>query len=177
MEPTDMQQKLLKVGDLAKAANKTVRAIHLYEELGLLHPVSRSTGGFRLYSEATIGRVIWIQKFQDMSFSLPEIQALLREWETAATAPTGMRLIRALFEQKLAETQESINKLRALELDLKASLRYLDTCRGCAPNHVQSECGGCGQNGHDPGSQPELVAGLAKPKPWDVPVEGLREGR
>ena len=41
---------LLKVGELAKRTGKTVRAIHLYEELGLLAPAVRSKGGFRLYS-------------------------------------------------------------------------------------------------------------------------------
>ena len=48
---------LLRVGDIAKATGKTVRAIHLYEELGLLAPVTRSSGGFRLYDPAAIERV------------------------------------------------------------------------------------------------------------------------
>ncbi len=39
----------LKVGELAKRTGKTVRAVHLYEELGLLAPAVRSKGGFRLY--------------------------------------------------------------------------------------------------------------------------------
>lgn len=169
------RQKLLKVGDLAKAANKSVRAIHFYEELGLLQPVSRSTGGFRLYTDAAIGRVIWIQKLQEMGFSLTEIQGLLREWEGAPSASTGMRVVRALFEQKLRETRETIAKLRALESDLEASLAYLATCTTCEPTHHQSECGGCAHHGHDPARQPDLVAGLAA-KPWDVAVDELTEG-
>ena len=36
---------LLKVGELARRTGKTVRAIHLYEELGLLTPAVRSKGG------------------------------------------------------------------------------------------------------------------------------------
>ena len=39
---------LLKVGDIARRTGKTVRAIHLYEELGLHNPAVRSKGGFRL---------------------------------------------------------------------------------------------------------------------------------
>ena len=38
--------QLLRVGDIARATGKTVRAIHLYEELGLLRPVTRSSSGF-----------------------------------------------------------------------------------------------------------------------------------
>src|SRR6185436_12602624 len=33
---------LLRVGDVARLTGKTVRAIHLYEELGLLEPVTRT---------------------------------------------------------------------------------------------------------------------------------------
>ena len=35
---------LLRVGDLARLTGKSVRAIHLYEELGLLQPTTRSSG-------------------------------------------------------------------------------------------------------------------------------------
>src|SRR5688572_434180 len=104
------KDSLLKVGELARACRKTVRAIHLYEELGLLQPVSRSSGGFRLYEPGAVGRVIWIVKLQDMGFSLPEIQALLREWENAQTAPTAMRMVRAIFAEKLREARDQIKK-------------------------------------------------------------------
>ena len=40
---------VLLVGDLAKATGKTVRAIHLYEDLGLLRPHDRSKGRYRLF--------------------------------------------------------------------------------------------------------------------------------
>ena len=61
---------LIKVGDLAHRTGKTVRAIHLYEELGLLSPPVRSKGGFRMYSGDGVKRIEWIQKLQDMGFSL-----------------------------------------------------------------------------------------------------------
>src|SRR5262249_278977 len=38
--------ELMQVGDLAKEAGKTVRAIHLYEELNLLKPAARSKGRY-----------------------------------------------------------------------------------------------------------------------------------
>src|SRR5690606_29131872 len=41
--------ELLRVGDLAKLTGKTVRAIHHYEELGLIEPVGRSKGHYRLF--------------------------------------------------------------------------------------------------------------------------------
>jgi MerR family transcriptional regulator, copper efflux regulator len=172
------EKALLKVGDLAKAVQKTVRAIHLYEELGLLVPVSRSSGGYRLYTEDAVKRVNWIVRLQEMGLSLTEIQNLLREWEAAPNGSTGMSVVRAMFEQKLAETRETIKKLQALEAELKDSLEYLASCNTCEPNHVQSECKQCGYHGHVPSEAPQLVAGLAGkklpvPTAYDVPLSEL----
>ncbi|HVT06543.1 MAG TPA: MerR family transcriptional regulator, partial [Polyangia bacterium] len=85
---------LLKVGELAKRTGKTVRAVHLYEELGLLSPAVRSKGGFRLYSGKAVKRIDWIQKLQDLGFSLTEIKAFLRDWEESDAAPKAMARVR-----------------------------------------------------------------------------------
>src|SRR5438270_1665269 len=97
---------LLKVGELAKRTGKTVRAIHLYEELGLLSPAVRSKGGFRLYSGRAATRIEWIQKLQDLGFSLTEIKVFLRGWEDCDAAPQAMDRIREIFADKLRETKE-----------------------------------------------------------------------
>src|SRR5580658_9892973 len=67
---------LVQIGDLARDAGKTVRAVHLYEELGLLRPARRSKGRFRLYGPDALVRIRWIGKMQDLGFSLPDIQGI-----------------------------------------------------------------------------------------------------
>ncbi|MFH0902098.1 MAG: MerR family transcriptional regulator [Pseudomonadota bacterium] len=152
----------LRVGELAKAAGKTVRALHLYEEMGLLKPTSRSSGGYRLYSSAdAVARVNWITKLQEMGFSLPEIQSFLSDFESSPTASDAMGRVRAIFEAKLQETRATIQRMRVLERDLQASLAYLESCCCCEPSKQHSECATCGRHGHDPAEKPELVAGLA----------------
>jgi DNA-binding transcriptional MerR regulator len=153
---------LLKVGELARRAGKTARAIHLYEELGLLQPAVRSKGGFRLYSPRAVGRLEWIQKLQDMGFSLTEIKAFLRVWEASSTAPKAMATVREIFTDKLRETQETIAKLGKLADELKESLEYLDSCRTCEPVHTQPECGSCELHGHEGKKAPLLVDGITK---------------
>ncbi len=54
------RRDLRQIGDLAREAGKTVRAIHLYEELGLLTPAGRSKGRFRLYGRESLVRIRWI---------------------------------------------------------------------------------------------------------------------
>jgi MerR family copper efflux transcriptional regulator len=152
---------LLKIGELAKKTGKTVRAIHLYEELGLLSPSVRSKGGFRLYSGRAATRIEWIQKLQDMGFSLTEIKAFLRGWEDCDAAPKAMDRVREIFADKLRETQETIARLTHLVTELNDTLSYMDSCRSCEPTHSQAECGTCGIHGHG-GKAPLLVEGISK---------------
>lgn len=152
---------LLKVGELAKRTGKTVRAVHLYEELGLVAPAVRSKGGFRLYSGKAVKRIDWIQKLQDLGFSLTEIKAFLRDWDDSDAAPKAMARVREIFSDKLRETKETICRLERLVGDLTETLEYMDSCRACEPTHTQTECGTCGIHGHD-GRAPLLVEGMSR---------------
>jgi MerR family transcriptional regulator, copper efflux regulator len=152
---------LLRVGELARRTGKTVRAIHLYEELGLLTPAVRSKGGFRLYSSRAVTRIEWIQKLQDMGFSLTEIKAFLRVWEASSTAPKAMQVVREIFADKLRETRQTIVRLTKLSDELQESLAYLESCRSCEPVHTQPECGHCELHGHE-GKAPLLVDGITR---------------
>jgi len=162
MEVSADNLTLLKVGELAKRTGKTVRAVHLYEELGLLTPAVRSKGGFRLYSGKAVRRIEWIQKLQDMGFSLTEIKAFLRDWEDSETAPKAMDRMREIFTDKLRETQETITRLSRLVEDINETLDYMKSCRSCEPTHVQHECGTCGIHGHHEGTAPLLLEGISK---------------
>src|SRR4029077_20346397 len=114
MEVSAENLSLLKVGELAKRTDKTVRAVHLYEELGLLTPAVRSKGGFRLYSVRAVRRIEWISKLQDLGFSLTEIKAFLRDWEESETAPKAIGRVREIFSDKLRETKETTARLERL---------------------------------------------------------------
>ncbi|WP_263404975.1 MerR family DNA-binding transcriptional regulator [Pseudomonas aeruginosa] len=52
---------LLKVGELAKQTGLTVRALHHYDDIGLLQPSARSDAGYRLYTPKDITRLHQIQ--------------------------------------------------------------------------------------------------------------------
>jgi MerR family transcriptional regulator, copper efflux regulator len=152
-------ERLFQVGDLAKATGKTVRAIHHYEDVGLLKPHARSKGRYRLYDHAALTRIRWISKLHDLGMSLAQIQQMLKAWETAPSAPGAMAKIRGHYLQKLEETRSQIARLSALERELVASIRYLDTCDTCDPAELVRACTKC--NVHDKTqAEPELVAGI-----------------
>jgi MerR family transcriptional regulator, copper efflux regulator len=154
------RQGLMQIGDLARETGKTVRAIHLYEELGLLEPAARSKGGYRLYAAEALTRIRWIGKLQDMRFSLVDIQTIVTEWERAGSAPDAMKRMREVYTRKLEDTREQQRRLAALEQELASSLDYLDTCHDvCEPQRLLSACSCCDL--HDKSAEvPELVLGF-----------------
>lgn len=153
-------RRTLRVGELARLTGKTVRALHLYEELGLLVPIERSKGGYRLYDADSLTRVRWIVKMQEMGFSLGEIQTMARQWEQSGSAPGAMARVERLLKDKLAETREQIGRLQGLEAELHASLEYLRTCPTCNPNQIIEACSACELHAETEPA-PELVAGFS----------------
>lgn len=151
--------QLLRVGDLARLTGKSVRAIHLYEELGLLQPATRTSGGFRLYDPAAVERVKWIHLLHGLGFSLQEMRELVRTWWGADVGTRAMEDLRVLFERKLADTRDAIRRHQDLERELVEGLAYLETCRACAAPADVKGCTTCGQD-HGMPHEPALVAGI-----------------
>jgi len=147
----------MKIGELAKRAGKTVRALHLYEEMGLLAP-ARSEGGFRLYGDAEAQRVLWIKKLQDMGFKLAQIRDLLDSVRASATAPSAMDSVRMLFQDKLRDTRRQVETLLQLERDIAESMAYLEACRSCQESS-SGACANCDSSRHSL-PEPALVAGI-----------------
>jgi DNA-binding transcriptional MerR regulator len=179
---SNKNDKLMRVGELAKAVNKTVRAMHLYEELGLLEPRARSEGGFRLYGPEAVDRIHWIVKLQAIGFTLAEIQGFVKDFQSAGSAPEATARVRALFHEKQQQIREQIMQLSVIENDINEALAYLDSCQSCSSEYAPTECGACDHEGHRKGEAPPLFAGLSKRSPendkeFDVPVTVLyREG-
>ncbi len=150
----------MQVGDLARESGKTVRAIHLYEEMDLLRPAGRSKGRYRLYGAEALVRIRWIQKLQDLGFSLTDIKAIVRDVEQHGSASSAMVEVRAVYAKKLDETRSQIARLQSLEGEILASLEYLEACDSlCERDRLLPACKCCD---HHPAEQqvPDLVAGF-----------------
>lgn len=151
--------RTLRVGDLAKRTGKTVRALHLYEEHGLLAPAQRSSGGYRLYTRDSEVRVRWIDKLQQMGFTLTDIKQIVLDVERSRNAPDAMQRVQDLFREKLDEAREQLRRLALLEGELQASLAYLETCDSCETEELLGACAACARHDCDH-KTPELVLGF-----------------
>ena len=160
-----MAGRRLKIGELARLTGKSARALHLYEELGLLHPEERSKGGFRLYASEAVTRVQWISYLNDLGFSLSEIKSLRSDWSGSDSGPHAMGDLKRLYQEKLAEAREQIGKLTKLTAELEQSLSWLETCATACDGHTHTvqSCSKCDVGETDrSASSPALVAGFYK---------------
>ncbi|WP_462184969.1 MerR family transcriptional regulator, partial [Acinetobacter baumannii] len=123
---------LLKVGELAKQTGLTVRALHHYDDIGLLQPSARSDAGYRLYTRKDITRLHQIQALRGLGMSLAEIYTVLED-PNLALLPIIDRQIQAI-DQRLTEQKKLRNQLGQLksqlingeELDLEDWLNMLE---------------------------------------------------
>jgi Predicted transcriptional regulators len=70
---------MLKIGDFSKITNVTIRALHHYEELGILIPETiDATSHYRYYSACQISVINKIKMLQQLGFSLKIIKEILQ---------------------------------------------------------------------------------------------------
>ncbi len=67
----------LKVNEVAKLTGVTVRTLHYYDEIGLLHPGNESESGYRLYDENNLEVLQQILFFRELDFPLNEIKEII----------------------------------------------------------------------------------------------------
>ena len=110
----------IQIGKLAKETGLSIDAIRFYEKQGLLKEPQRTEGGFRLFSAEDLHTLTFIQRAQQLGFSLGEIRELIivRDGRTQACSH-----VRDLLDQKLAAVRKKIEELQELERELQVALR------------------------------------------------------
>jgi DNA-binding transcriptional MerR regulator len=148
----------LRIGDLARRASKSARAVRLYEDMGLLGRAERTEGGHRLYTDEALVRLSWIDKLQLLGFSLHEIRHFLDDLDAAKAGPDAMAKVRAIFAAKLDDVRAQITSLESLAGELYDGLKYLETCQSCEPSTLLGSCKVCDH--HHPIEPPGLITGI-----------------
>jgi DNA-binding transcriptional MerR regulator len=75
---------LLTIGELARATGLTVRTIRYWSDEGVLVPVTRSTGGYRLYDAECVARLELIRTLRELGLGLVDVRKVLDGERTVA---------------------------------------------------------------------------------------------
>lgn len=97
----DADDGFLRVGDLARSTGLTVRALHHYEDIGLLAPMKRTPAGHRLYDTPAVERLYRIGLLKRYGMPLDQIRHALEDpdWTLEAALARHLGQIETEIDQ------------------------------------------------------------------------------
>jgi len=108
----------MRIGELAKKADVTVRTLQYYDKEGLLSPSAESEGGFRLYTDKDTVKLMQIVLMKELGFSLNEIKTRLVSLDTPADVLNVLTEHAAGIRRKIEALSESLAALEALKVEI-----------------------------------------------------------
>jgi len=112
----ESEDRLWRVGELARATGVTVRTLHHYDAVGLLVPSGRTSAGYRLYGEPDVRRMYQILALRGLGLRLEEIASLL---------DGGVSLVETV-RRHLAQVEGELERHHRLRRRLREMLEALE---------------------------------------------------
>lgn len=116
-EPSGLHQ----IGTVEERVGLSPRTIRHYDEIGLVTPSGRSPGGFRLYTDDDIARLLHIKAMKPLGFTLEESGELLAvrdQLESGeAISPEALESLRASVQratERCAKLARQLTEAKAL---------------------------------------------------------------
>ncbi|MDT3345437.1 MULTISPECIES: MerR family transcriptional regulator [Microbacterium] len=106
-----MTDDTMRIGEVAERTELSFRTLRHYDEIGLVTPSARTDGGFRLYTEGDVARILLIRRMKPLGFTLDEMRELL-EVVDAMAGDADDPQIRARLDGVRAEAASRREKLR-----------------------------------------------------------------
>lgn len=105
------------VGEVSKLTRVSVRALHHYDEIGLVVPSGRSAAGYRQYTDRDLERLQQVLFYRELGFKLDDIAAIVND-------PNFDRKKALIAQRELLEKQ--LGHTRSLLQLVEKSIRALD---------------------------------------------------
>ena len=123
----------MRIGELAERSGLSLRTIRFYEEVGVLAPAPRTKGGFRLFTDGDLQRLLLARQMKPLGFSVEEMRELVAAVDALAVGTAdpdrarAVLLVRdyqlrvaeraAMLRGQAAQAQEFAEDLGALTVD------------------------------------------------------------
>ncbi|CAM5571473.1 hypothetical protein SGLAM104S_09855 [Streptomyces glaucescens] len=160
-----MDGKHMQIGEVAARTELSLRTIRHYEETGLVVPSARSQGGFRLYTENDVARLMVIRRMKPLGFTLDQMRDLL---DATDRLDAGERLTpgerEALLERVRAYERTAAEQVEKLRVQLARAEDFAATLRARLPESER-----LGPDGADAGWGPPGSAGRQRASSFRSP--------
>lgn len=124
-----MADGFLRIGEVAQRADLSLRTVRYYEEQGLVVPAKRTQGGFRLYTDEQVARLLLIKQMKPLDFSVEQMRELLEARDALAAGDACEPEVRRAavdtvaayaddVEARIAKLREKLSNAEAFAADL-----------------------------------------------------------
>ncbi|GGQ25068.1 DNA-binding transcriptional MerR regulator [Actinomadura coerulea] len=128
-----MDGRHMQIGEVADRTGLSLRTIRHYEEVGLALPTARSQGGFRLYTDDDVARLLVIKRMKPLDFTLEEMRDLLTILDQLQSAGTDeatrtdltkrLTVYRSLVEERCRKIRARLSDAEQFSAELATELR------------------------------------------------------
>jgi DNA-binding transcriptional MerR regulator len=103
----------MKIGELAKRGNVSIKALHLYHDMQLLVPESVDEARHRIYSDRSLKELRKVQSLKKLGFSLLEIQGFLRT--KAATLGESLQFQKNKIKNEIEKKEYELHRIEVAQ--------------------------------------------------------------
>jgi DNA-binding transcriptional MerR regulator len=98
------------IGEVAARTELSLRSLRHWDEVGLLRPSGRTVGGFRLYTEEDVQRILLIRRMKPLGFTLEQMAAVMADIDVLRSDAPPARVDEA--RKRLAAIQADAGERR-----------------------------------------------------------------
>lgn len=117
----------MKIGEVAQRSGLTVKTIRFYCDEELIHPISRSEGGYRLFGDEVFAELALIRTLKAMDIPLQDVLQILESRRSGVCTCTTLQ---DTIRTKAGEIVHKIAALRDLQSELEDLLSRWQDCGG-----------------------------------------------
>jgi MerR family transcriptional regulator, copper efflux regulator len=125
----------MRIGELAKQAGISTKAIRYYEQIGILAPPARTSSGYRSYDPTALGRLRFVRAAQAIGLTLGEVRQIIA-FRDDGQAPCAH--VSGLLQRHAADLDLRIEELQQLRGELRQLAERATTLdpEQCPPERV-----------------------------------------
>lgn len=121
--------RMFHIGELAERVSLSLRTVRYYEEMGLVRPLKRTEGGFRLFTEEHVQRLLLIRQMKPLGFSVEEMCELLDARDVLEDASSTEPETAAAQERLAGFATAAAERVERLREQLAVAEAFADTLR------------------------------------------------
>ena len=116
----------MRIGDLARQADVTLKTVRHYEHLGLIPRGEREGQGQHRYPASTIARLKKIDQLKRLGLSLDEVRGVIELYFADPTGRRAKRKVLAIVKHHLAETEKKLKALTDFRAELQGYVERIE---------------------------------------------------